>query len=152
MAIRSESPEVDLSGPSELEEAVLMLLEQAGIPTAINDKIAVLIAEGETRRMNPSYECAKPDAHCTGCPCVKRPKITINGSETEFVERTISYDDVVAFVAIEEQWHPPLPVLSVTYSWKGGGDIRREGILAPGSKPITVADGMRFSAYRTGSA
>lgn len=79
-------------------------------------------------------------------------RITINGSETEFDEKAISYDDVAAFVAIEEQWQPPLPALSIAYSWRGDGDWRREGILSPNSKPIEVADGMRFSANRTGSA
>lgn len=25
------------------------------------------------RTMTPPYECAKPDARCTGCPCIPRP-------------------------------------------------------------------------------
>lgn len=79
-------------------------------------------------------------------------KITINGTQTDYDDETISYDDVASFVAIEEQWHPPLPTLSVTYSWKGDGDLRREGIVAPSDKPIKVVDGMRFNAYRTGNA
>lgn len=33
--------------PSELEENILMLLEAAGIPSAINDKIMKLVAKGE---------------------------------------------------------------------------------------------------------
>lgn len=39
----------DLSGgdPSDLQEAVLSLLERAGIPTHINDQISKLIEEGE---------------------------------------------------------------------------------------------------------
>lgn len=79
-------------------------------------------------------------------------KIIINGTETDYDDPTISYDDVVAFVAICEGWMPPLPLLSVTYSWKGDGDNRREGILAPKDKPIKPAPGISFSAYRTGAA
>ncbi len=42
--------------PSELEENILMLLEAAGIPSAINDKIMKLVAEGEAilYQSNPS--------------------------------------------------------------------------------------------------
>lgn len=79
-------------------------------------------------------------------------KIIINGTETEYDDETISYDDVAAFVAIENRWHPPLPLLSVTYSWRGDGDMKREGIISPESKPIKAAAGMVFSAYHTGSA
>jgi len=79
-------------------------------------------------------------------------KIIINGTETDYDEPTISYDDIAAFVAIEERWQPPLPLLSVTYHWRGEGDASREGILSPNSKPIAPADGMKFSAYHTGAA
>jgi hypothetical protein len=79
-------------------------------------------------------------------------KININGTETDYDEPTISYDDIAAFVAIEEQWHPPLPLLSITYCWQDGGDMTREGIISPTSKPINVAKGMAFSAHRTGAA
>lgn len=79
-------------------------------------------------------------------------KITINGTETDYDDPTISYDDIAAFVAIEEEWQPPLPLLSVTYTWKGEGDVRREGIVAPDTKPIKPEPGMRFSAYHTGNA
>lgn len=78
-------------------------------------------------------------------------KININGIETDFDEPTISYDDVAAFVAIEEQWHPPLPVLSVWYQWQGDGDMTRQGILVSG-KPIRVSPGMAFRAERTDAA
>lgn len=78
-------------------------------------------------------------------------KIIINGTETEFAGESICYETIAAFVAIEERWQPPIPLLSVTYSWKGDGDIRREGILSPG-KQIEPADGMRFSACHTGNA
>lgn len=78
--------------------------------------------------------------------------IIINGTKTDYQDLTISYDDIAAFVAIEEQWHPPLPLLSVTYTWKGDGDAYREGILAPNDKPIMPAPGMRFSANRTSNA
>lgn len=79
-------------------------------------------------------------------------KITINGTETDYEDALISYDDIAAFVAIEEQWHPPLPLLSVTYRWKGDGDASREGIISPSSKPIKPAPGMVFNAYHTGAA
>ena len=79
-------------------------------------------------------------------------KIIINGTETDYDDPTISYDDVAAFVAIENGWHPPLPLLSVTYSWRGDGDVKREGIMAPNDRPIVPAPGMRFSAHHTGAA
>lgn len=78
-------------------------------------------------------------------------KITINGTDTTHEGENISYDDVATFVAFEERWQPPLPLLSITYFWKGDGDLSREGILSPG-KQIKVADGMRISAYHTGNA
>lgn len=33
--------------PTELQDAVLVLLEAAGLPTSINDQIVVLIEQGE---------------------------------------------------------------------------------------------------------
>lgn len=36
---------------SELQEKVLLLLEEAGIPTAINDQICKLIEDAERERM-----------------------------------------------------------------------------------------------------
>lgn len=77
--------------------------------------------------------------------------ITINGTETVHNGESLSYDDVAAFVALEHRWQPPLPLLSITYVWKGDGDNGREGILSPG-KQIKVADGMRINAYHTGNA
>jgi hypothetical protein len=79
-------------------------------------------------------------------------KIIINGTETEYEDSSISYDDVAAFVAIEERWQPPLPLLSITYHWKGDEDVAREGIISPTSKPIKPAPGMVFNAYHTGAA
>lgn len=79
-------------------------------------------------------------------------KITINGTETDWDEETIGYDDISAFVAIEQRWTPPLPLLSMTYDWRGEDDVSRSGILSPNSKPIKAADGMHFSAYHTGNA
>lgn len=79
-------------------------------------------------------------------------KIAINGTEIDYSDPTIDYDDVAAFVAIEEGWQPPLPLLSVTYSWRGEGDAKREGILAPKDAPIKPEPGMRFNAYYTGGA
>ena len=79
-------------------------------------------------------------------------KIIINGIETEYDDPIISYDDVAAFVAIEERWVPPLPLLSVTYHWRGDEDMSRSGVLSPRDNPIKVSDGMRFSAYRTGGS
>lgn len=79
-------------------------------------------------------------------------KITINGTELDYDEPTIGYDDIAAFVAIEQRWQPPLPLLSMTYDWRGEGDLSRSGILSPKSAPIRVAEGMHFSAYHTGNA
>lgn len=79
-------------------------------------------------------------------------KINVNGTDHDHDGETVSYDDIATIVAFEERWQPPLPLLSVTYLWKGDGDIKREGIISPASEPIAAAEGMRFSAYHTGSA
>lgn len=48
MATRSEQTPFDQDdGVTKLQEDVLGLLEDAGIPTAVNDKIMKLIAEAE---------------------------------------------------------------------------------------------------------
>jgi hypothetical protein len=78
--------------------------------------------------------------------------IVVNGIETTYENETISYDDVAALVAIEERWQPPLPLLSITYHWKGDGDAKREGIISPLSTPIEPAPGMVFNACQTGAA
>jgi hypothetical protein len=41
------SPEIDDSGPSQLVEAILAVLEGAGVDAAINDKVAALIESAE---------------------------------------------------------------------------------------------------------
>ena len=40
-------PSTKMMGLTKLQEDVLGLLEEAGIPTAVNDKIMMLIAEAE---------------------------------------------------------------------------------------------------------
>ena len=79
-------------------------------------------------------------------------KITVNGTEHEHEGEFVTYDDIATIVAFEERWQPPLPLLSVTYDWRGDGDVCRGGILGPKNPPIRAADGMRFSAYHTGNA
>lgn len=79
-------------------------------------------------------------------------QININGIYHDYDRDTIAYDDLEAMVAIEERRQPPVPLLSITYSWKGDDDASRSGIISPKSKPVKVEDGMRFSAYNTGNA
>lgn len=79
-------------------------------------------------------------------------KITINGEHVDFEPETISYDDIEEIVALEERWQPPIPLLSITYDWRGDGDVCRSGIIGPKDKPIKVADGMHFTAVHTGNA
>ncbi len=79
-------------------------------------------------------------------------QIIVNGTPAEHDGETISYDDIATIVAFEERWQPPLPLLSVTYRWRGEGDAVREGIISPASSPIKAAPGMTFSAYQTSAA
>jgi hypothetical protein len=47
MAIRNESPPAEEDGVTDLQERVLILLEQADIPTPVCDSIMALIAKAE---------------------------------------------------------------------------------------------------------
>lgn len=72
-------------------------------------------------------------------------KITINGREYYREKREMTYDEIVEHVygkVVEA-------VISITYSWKGPGDLMRQGIIAPGES-VEIADGMHISAAYTG--
>lgn len=45
-------PDEPLYGPSKLEEKILFLLEEAGAPQELNDKISKLIEEWELSQMS----------------------------------------------------------------------------------------------------
>lgn len=77
-------------------------------------------------------------------------KIKVNGTEWDYTADEIAYDDVVR-VAWDNLPHAP-PLMSVTYYWRGTGDLSREGTLYPSKPPIKVEDGMIFNAVRTGNA
>lgn len=74
-------------------------------------------------------------------------KITINGHEYHREKPTISYEEIADHVLGEVPGH----LLTVAYNWRGPGDMRRSGTIAPGES-IEVADGMTISAYNTGNA
>jgi hypothetical protein len=65
MSRRNETPYEADDGVTKLQEDVLGLLEAAGLPTAINDKIVALIVEGE-RQLVGDLEPPDPD---DGAPC-----------------------------------------------------------------------------------
>lgn len=56
MAKRPESPDWPDIAPSELQETVLGLLEDAGIPTATNDQIMRLISNAESSINEAAWE------------------------------------------------------------------------------------------------
>ena len=55
MAVRAESPDLQDPPISNLQEAVLGLLEDAGIDTATNDRIVNIIYEAERHMANETY-------------------------------------------------------------------------------------------------
>jgi len=56
MAKRPESPDVPDIAPSELQEAILGLLEEAGIRTEFNDRIIKLVEEAEQCKAEADWE------------------------------------------------------------------------------------------------
>jgi len=74
-------------------------------------------------------------------------KITINGREYYREKREITYDEIVEHAYGEGT----KALITITYDWKGPGDIRRQGTIAPGQS-VEIADDMRFSACHTGNA
>lgn len=70
--------------------------------------------------------------------------IIVNGSERVVTVTELSYEDVVKMVTGTR----PLPMLSVTYSYKrgGGGSILNNG------ETVKVAQGMQINAYDTSNA
>ena len=72
-------------------------------------------------------------------------KITINGEPREWSGSIIDYGTVLAIAGKSAG-------ASVTYSGPRKGDVQRSGILMPSSAPITVEDGMHFTAVHTGNA
>jgi len=76
-------------------------------------------------------------------------KITVNGDEFVWSLPTIGYSQIVG-LAYPGRTKPPL--MSITYSWRGDGDVCRGGIIAPNDPPIAPADGMIFGCYHTGNA
>lgn len=75
--------------------------------------------------------------------------INVNGTDHAVSGEPIGYAEVVAMV-YPGRSNPPL--MSITYSWRGKGDLCRQGTLYPGKAPIEPAEGMNFSCYHTGNA
>jgi hypothetical protein len=59
---RAASPDVDTLAPSALVEAVLGVLEEAGVNPDVNDKVAELIEADEGRRLMPHPQPQQPDS------------------------------------------------------------------------------------------
>ena len=78
------------------------------------------------------------------------PKIIVNGTEWDTPASELSYDDIVR-VAWDTLPHAP-PLMTVTYDWRGAGDISRSGTLYPGKPPIKIESGMIFTAVSTNNA
>lgn len=54
------SPNDEGRDPSELEDAILELLEDAGIDTETNDQIMKLVEAGERRKYEREQQASKP--------------------------------------------------------------------------------------------
>lgn len=66
--IQCDNPEPP--GPSKLVDDVLALLENAGVPTPVNDKVVRLIENWEGVRYTPYADRDRhPDGHTGPCAC-----------------------------------------------------------------------------------
>jgi len=77
-------------------------------------------------------------------------QIKVNGSDHDWPDDKITYDDVVAMAYSTSEKR----LMSITYYWRGSGtsDTHREGTICPNGPSIQVAPGMIFNAYHTGNA
>lgn len=80
-------------------------------------------------------------------------KINANGKEYNYPkDRDISYNDVFALCYPDRKYFEGQPQhFLMTYSWKGDGDLKRQGIISSGES-IKPADGMVFNCYDTSNA
>jgi hypothetical protein len=79
-------------------------------------------------------------------PEPKSYTITVNGRDYKWEHEIIPYEEVVALANTGRT-----ALHSVTYFWRGDGDVQRSGILYP-EKSVAVADKMRFTAVVTDNA
>lgn len=77
-------------------------------------------------------------------------KVTVNGLEWTTPAKALGYEDIV-MVVWDKLPHAP-PLMTVTYHWRGPGDIQRNGTLLPTEPPIKIEDGMIFNVVSTGGA
>jgi hypothetical protein len=75
-------------------------------------------------------------------------KIIVNGTEHEWSERLIAYADVSELAYPGRGYRE----LSMTYHWRGPGDLNRDGTLWATKPAIEAAEGMSFTAMHTGNA
>lgn len=75
-------------------------------------------------------------------------RIIVNGEEHQWQKRTISYNEVAELAYPGKGYKE----LTMTYHWRGPGDLERNGILWPSKSPIDTAEGMTFCAVHTGNA
>lgn len=73
-------------------------------------------------------------------------EIRVNGIRHDLPRGDVTYEDIARLAG-----HPDAQYLSVTYYWRGEGDLQRQGILSAGRK-VAGEDGMIFDAYHTGNA
>lgn len=84
-------------------------------------------------------------------------QIIVNGVKHEYPHEVIGYNEVADLIGLKSR------ELTVTYFWRGDGDLERKGTLTyrggfhptnDGNKrqTIKVANGMIFTAVHTGSA
>lgn len=74
-------------------------------------------------------------------------QIIVNGRSVN-----VAPEDKITHAAIAGlAGHPGDKSLTVTYRWRGEGDMERSGILANGES-VVLADGMVFNAINTGNA
>lgn len=73
-------------------------------------------------------------------------KINVNGIDHSVAHSDVTYEDIAELAG-----RPGAKELTVTYFWRGPGDITRSGTIIPG-KRIVGKDGMQFTAVHTGDA
>lgn len=73
-------------------------------------------------------------------------QIIVNGERHDIPRGDVDYQTIATLAG-----KPDDQYLSVTYRWRGEGDIARSGILCSGES-IAGADGMVFNAVNTGNA
>ena len=83
-------------------------------------------------------------------------QIIVNGTKHDYPHEVVGYNEIAELIGSSSN------ELTITYFWRGQGDLERNGTLRRGfmqqtrdgnkRQTIKVADGMIFTAIHTGNA